>query len=349
MSRAEQRIAIDWATDDLKSVAVALGGELARLGFALSPASAAGAISIRICMQADRVDFAAGCISPAHPWTLLEQALHCVPFNFAALPLLVEGESKEVRVLTRSVVVERLKPTVYSFTHNRYGVVEGTDLVRSYFSAEVFRRVHALYGAASPMSAFLALVRTEKGPLLVQRRVEDSNLEIRVKRFHVGSPVHRYLYTESQPTTQACGSLTRWSRFDHPVVCFDWRHPLHDTEGRRLADEPLSDDYAGIWVEDVARAKEVARCVFRWLEEFMLQADLVLVDMCMFIDRSGRMVFGEISPDCMRVREKKPNLQLAIPLDKDSWRTGESGDTVLTRYRVLHERLFGPMDPVEQA
>ena len=43
--------------------------------------------------------------------------------EFRALPLVVEGNSKEVRYGGNGLVVIRFKPTIYSFTYNRAGVV----------------------------------------------------------------------------------------------------------------------------------------------------------------------------------------------------------------------------------
>ena len=192
----------------------------------------------------------------------------------------------------------------------------------------------------APQSAFLGLIETAEGLLLVQRRVQDSNLEVRVKRFHIGSPVHRYRYTERHHTTQSCGPLRAWSRFDRPVVCFDWRHPLRDDMGQRCADEPISDDYAAVWMENALHAKEMARTTFLWLECLMAEAGFVLIDMCMFIDRSGRVIFGEISPDCMRIRAKAPNLGGATAFDKDVWRIGFSGSALKACYEAIYERLF---------
>ncbi|MFP5288580.1 MAG: hypothetical protein ACLGI9_22785, partial [Thermoanaerobaculia bacterium] len=219
--------------------------------------------------------------------SLLERTLRVLPLDFEALPLLVEGDSKILRLWTDRVVVERFKPTVYSYTVNRYGEVPETDRIRVSFAAELFRRMACLDPATPcvPRSAFLTEIETPSGPLLVQRRIDPCNLEVRVKRYHIGSPVHRYLYTDKHGSTQSCGNIGRWSRFDQPVVCFDWRHPLHDEQGRRLADEPISDDYAAVWMEETFAA-----------------AGVLLVDMCIFIDRSGRWIHGEISPDCMRVR-----------------------------------------------
>jgi phosphoribosylaminoimidazole-succinocarboxamide synthase len=278
-----------------------------------------------------------------NPQTLLERILQAIPLNFEALPLLFEGESKIVRLWTDRVVVMRLKPTVYSYTMNRYGEVAGTEQIRAKFTAALFRKMAALEpkGNVILKNAFLAELPSPGGSLLAQRRVETCNIETRIKRYHIGSPLHRYRYTERYPTTQSCGPLRRWSRLDQPVVCFDWRHPLHDDEGNRLADEPISDDYAGVWMHNVAHAKELARATFLWLEELFERAEIRLVDMCIFIDREGKMIYGEISPDCMRVKLGLQEPSLAESADKDVWRTGGSPNELYHRYEELYNRLFG--------
>jgi phosphoribosylaminoimidazole-succinocarboxamide synthase len=193
----------------------------------------------------------------------------------------------------------------------------------------------------APRSAFLAEITTREGPLLVERRVVPCNLEVRIKRYHIGSPLHRYRYTERYPSTQSCGPVGRWSRFDTPVVCFDWRHPLYDDQGQRLADEPISDDYAQIWMEDVGYAKAAARQTFIWLERLFERAELRLVDMCLIIDRSGRTIYGEISPDCMRVRLDLSDPALSPAGAKDVWRAGGSAEALLHNYQECYRRLFG--------
>jgi phosphoribosylaminoimidazole-succinocarboxamide synthase len=269
--------------------------------------------------------------------TLLERALRPIPFDFETLPLLCEGESKVLRLWTDRVVVQRFKPTVYSFTINRYGMAEGTDRIRIRFTSELFRRLSQEHWARS---AFLAEVESDGEPFLVQRRIEPCNLEVRVKRYHIGSPVHRYRYTEQHPTAGGA-PLLRWTRFEKPIVCFDWRHPLRDDAGNALADEPLSDDYASVWMEDVSSAKSVASSTFVWLESLFREAGVLLVDMCLFIDVTGTTIYGEISPDCMRVRLGLGPPEDGQPLDKDLWRAGRNASVLRDHYDLLTERIFG--------
>jgi phosphoribosylaminoimidazole-succinocarboxamide synthase len=275
--------------------------------------------------------------------SLLEQTLRILmPSDFDTLPLITEGESKIVRQWTDKVVVIKSKPTVYSYTMNRYGTASGTGDVRMKFSAMLFRRMQSIRSDdyVIPYSAFLAEVPSKEGPLLAERKADHCNVEVRVKRYHIGSPVHRYRYTKEYGSTQRSGPIDRWSRFDSPIVCFDWRNPLRDKEGNRLADEPISDDYAAVWMKNVGYAKEMARKTFLWLEEMFRQADLCLIDMCIFIDREGKMIYGEISPDCMRVRFGTGDDPSALPSgDKDLWRTGSSEELLLANYEKIYQKL----------
>jgi len=226
---------------------------------------------------------------------LVEHVIQQLPFQFDKLTLLVEGESKVVKQLNSKMVVEKFKPTVYSFTHNRYGEVEGTAELRVLFTAELFRKMNR-YNAEQRKklkNAFLAVVNTAEGPLLIQEKVESCNLEVRVKRYHIGSPVHRYKYTERHATVQLNEMpLRKWTRFDVPLVCFDWRLPLTDEEGNRLSDEPISDDYASIWMNNVVEAKNLARETFSWMERIFRDSELLLVDVCFFIDKTGNTLYG---------------------------------------------------------
>ncbi|MCH9649696.1 MAG: hypothetical protein K0U98_15765 [Deltaproteobacteria bacterium] len=329
------------AETECNILAERLVSELTELGFeaelSLPPGSNPNRIYLTIAGQT-RLN-----LEPAPLHRLLEQALTKIPCPVESLPILVEGDSKIVHLWTDRVVVERFKPTVYSYTHNRYGNVEGTDHLRVRFSAALFREMAELPEDMPhrPRSAFLAQIDHGGIPLLVQRRVTPSNLEVRIKRFHIGSPLHRYRYTENYPTTLASGPLVRWSRFDRPVVCFDWRHPLRDDEGKRLADEPISEDYAALWMDNVPDAREMARQTFSWMERRFAQSNVLLVDMCLFVDYPGQQIFGEISPDCMRLRLGLGDPASTEATDKDVWRNGGSAENLAARYTQAFGTIFG--------
>jgi phosphoribosylaminoimidazole-succinocarboxamide synthase len=335
-------IANDTANEQARMLARQVASDLTSLGFSTAEGNgerAAGCCEIRLVD--DLGVKRNGDVTLKGSETLLERVLRELPLDFPSLPLLTEGDSKEVRLWTDNTVVIRFKPTVYSYTANRYGEVAGTDELRAKFTAAVFRRLaNHVFGEFAPANAFLAAIESKHGLLIVQKRVRDCNLETRIKRYHIGSPVHRYKYTEAYPSVADGAPISRWTRFDSPVVCFDWRHPLRTPTGERLADEPLSDDYAALWMRDVPHAKEMARVTFIWLENLFLDAGLRLIDMCMFIDREGRTIYGEISPDCMRVRLDLGDPHKAEAADKDLWRTGRAPHELRQRYEQLYRRLF---------
>lgn len=177
------------------------------------------------------------------------------------------GESKEIRLLTQRVALAKLLPTVYSFMHRRYGVAPGTDEVRARFSADLFRLMQRNPGYRHLATAFLGFVEAPEGPLLAEHVVEPGNIEVRVKRYHIGSPTHRYRFIEDYPTAGGGSLLQKWQRFDRPLVCFDGRHPLKDEKGTALADELLPGDYATLWLYDLPTATRLAGETFEWIEE----------------------------------------------------------------------------------
>jgi phosphoribosylaminoimidazole-succinocarboxamide synthase len=328
---------IDQANNDTSTTFVYL---LKSWGFALTP-DADWKFAITKQFFADAPD------TDSLLQNLMELFFNALPFTFESLPLLVEGESKILRLLTDNLVVEKFKPTVYSYTHNRYGIADGTDNIRVTFSAALYRRLFQYKDTVNhiPISSFVAEIKNSNGHFMVQKKVTSCNLEVRIKRYHIGSPLHRYKYTELHHTVVGNKApLTKWSRLEFPVVCFDWRQPLTDDNGNRLADEPISDDYARVWMEQVDHAKEMARNTFLWIEALFAKHGIILVDMCIFIDQTGKIIYGEISPDCMRIRWASNDLETAQPLCKDNWRNGKSSDELLHQYTALYHTIFNTHD-----
>jgi phosphoribosylaminoimidazole-succinocarboxamide synthase len=329
------------------SLAHTLAKELTRLGFlVVTEQSANSALGAQAIMLVPSVGLGGIRTIPVGPSmqlnTLLELVLRRIPFDFNSLPLYVEGESKEIRRWTEKVVLVKMKPTVYSYTHNRCGLIPGTDKLRLSFTCEIFRRMHSvIVGETAIKTSFLGEIGDDEYSYIAEHLVETCNLEIRVKRYHIGSPVRRYLYTETYPSVDSC-PITRWTYFKDPVVCFDWRHPLKDHNDNRLADEPLSDDYAGLWMFNVPGAKRLAKSAFLWLESEFARVGMRIIDGCFFIDRYGSIIYGEVSPDCMRIRRDMQNPATADAADKDLWRQGKSPEEVLAGYAEVNRRLNIP-------
>jgi phosphoribosylaminoimidazole-succinocarboxamide synthase len=282
--------------------------------------------------------------------------------GFQDLPLVVEGESKEVRYAGDGLVVIRFKPTIYSFTHNRCGVVEGSDVLRLK-ATKVFTQVLKDAGIDSAyldindkwVLADLVLPapcwpKYECG----ETRWGDDQfvghgcqglkvappVEIVVKRMHSGTSKHRYFWftgyevRENHPLYAKQG-FELDGPYPEAIVRFDWRNPLFDSKGKRLEDEILPTSIAD-WFIDTTEAERTALRVYDVLSDFLATKDIVCYDLCLFITTDGKTVFGEISQDCGRFR----HFDLGS-LDKDVWRAGGSSEHVLEKWQLLLDLIGG--------
>lgn len=269
--------------------------------------------------------------------------------QFSALPLVVEGESKEVRYAGDGLVVIYFKPTIYSFTSNRTGIVPGSDLLRLRASAlfvEVLRKAgirHAYrdVGERFVLADLLLQPATEWCPnpfrpddIPLTSLAIAPPIEVVVKRMHSGTSKHRYFQMAGHPVRSdhplyAGMVFEPEGAYPEPMVRFDWRNPFQDLSGKPLADETLGDHMAN-WYINVAKAQQTALRVYDVLSEFLNEHNIVCYDLCLFIDQSGDLVFGEISQDCGRYR----HFSLGS-LDKDVWRAGGSSEEVLAKWQLL--------------
>lgn len=242
--------------------------------------------------------------------------------EFERLPLIVRGESKEVRRLGDGRVAIRFLPTVYSFTSNRCGEIRGTAELRVRASAalvKVLRRA----GIDHAYESF-------DGDMVIAREVQAPPIEVVVKARHVGTPKHRYV---GMAHTRTGYLIEPDGRYERPWVRFDWRNPmLHPVTGERLADEVMADDLASEFI-DVRCARLTALAAWSALSAALTIVGIELVDICLFIDTGGGLVFGELSPDCARLRYADREL------DKDVWRNGSSPDLVLERWAEFVRRI----------
>jgi phosphoribosylaminoimidazole-succinocarboxamide synthase len=256
--------------------------------------------------------------------------------EFEKLPLVIEGESKIVRDAGGGACVIRFKPTIYSFTANRAGVVPGSDVLRlraSRIFCQVLRQAGIPHAYRAVNDRFVLADLIPSPP----------PIEVVVKAFHSGTSKHRY--------TGMAGTRIRGSHpfyagktfepdgaYPAPFVRFDWRNPLHDPKtGKTLADEVLGDAQAD-WFIDTAKARLTALRVHRALSGFLADRDVVLYDLCLFVSEDGEKVFGEISQDCGRFR----HFDLGS-LDKDEWRAGGSSEHVLKKWQLLLDLIEKPL------
>lgn len=254
--------------------------------------------------------------------------------------LVKEGESKIVEYIGNGLVSIKLKPTVYSFTYNRCGVVDGSDILRLNACKILVNELKSngidhSYQSFTEDTIISKLV-VEEG--FTPPDIQNLNnlphfcpIEVVVKEKHVGTPAHRYKYINQYPTRFG-SKINIGDSYPTPVVRFDWRNPNKDNEGNRLCDEAMADDFANFYI-NVEKAKSTAMHAFNVLKSFLAKKGLIINDICFFIDQSGKCIFSEISPDCMRVTS------LNESLDKDVWRAGGSSPLLLKKWTRFLEMI----------
>lgn len=255
---------------------------------------------------------------------------------FETLPLIVEGCSKEIRAL-REFDIIRLKPTVYSHTAQREGIVQGTDLQRMR-TTRVFLDLLNKHGIPHN---YLYVGKN----FIVARHISQDELppiEVVVKKSLVGSDKHRYFNLAGQSFRHSGVQPSKFIKgeFEYlePYVRFDYRNPNH-VNGKPLGDFALSNDLADRLI-NVEQAKALALQTFQVLSDFLLSKNIYLKDMCFMITTDGSRHYGEISSDNGRylLLERDSNGQFKS-LDKDVWRQGGTPEDTLKRWTELADRV----------
>jgi phosphoribosylaminoimidazole-succinocarboxamide synthase len=270
--------------------------------------------------------------------------------DFNQLPLVTEGESKEVRYCGNGEVVIRPKPTIYSYTHNRSGEITGSDTLRlkairallpvlraagithTYQAVNDWWILSCLVLQPSVQGDAIPFTPSDLNPGEIAALPRANPIEVVAKAVHSGTPKHRY-YRFSDYQTRDGANIAAETSYPEPIVRFDWRNPLHGADGTRLADEVLPEAMAE-WFIHTAQAKQTALTAFGALRQHLSSKGLDLWDICFFIAEDGQTMFGEVSPDCLRVRAADGSA-----LDKDAWRAGGSSETVLTKWQTFVELL----------
>lgn len=285
--------------------------------------------------------------------------------EFKNLPLVVEGESKEIRYAGKGLVIIRFKPTVYSFTANRADIVEGSDLLRlkaTKIFLHEFKKAgikHTYHEVTDKwiLSDLLLQPITEANPTpfrphdLSEKEIDKlaiaQPIETIVKVKHTGTTKHKYYQMSGHPirkTHPLYDDMVFNDNEDYPqtIVRFDWRNPFQPMahNGIIMQDEVLCEMQAD-WFIDVTKATQTALKTAEVISEFLNRCDIVFYDLCLFIAEDGETVFGEVSQDCGRYRHYDLG-----SLDKDVWRQGGSGvkEKMLEKWKVFVELISQPQE-----
>ncbi|MBT5021936.1 hypothetical protein HOK51_03620 [Candidatus Woesearchaeota archaeon] len=288
----------------------------------------------------------------------------------------IEGESKkffEIKStnLKPKIALIELKPTMYSFTYNRYGVVEHTDILRLKFwrlfasmlnnnvSNHVTKKkqdklitkdAEKLIPKNFPfISNYLGqTIHKNKTYAIVFLANSIPPLEIIWKNYLVGTMKHNLKTVDQHKTKLTNKKITLGkpinyeSKFPKDIIRFDWRNPLPDK------DECIPDEFAEFYI-NTSTARSVARMASLMLNRLLQSKGYELVDLCYFMNYSGTRIHSEITPDGMRIKQKQSEnqkqnkkqnkTQKQKSFDKDLWRQGKDKDTIVRVWSELFEDL----------
>lgn len=279
-------------------------------------------------------------------------------------PIITEGNSKRVYKWFDKYNKIYLKPTVYSHSKNREGIVKNTDKIRLRFIRNILEILDYHY---IPHNYIYV-----SDNCIISNHLDKHEMppiEVIVKRYYIGTDKHNYyklneclskynngLDEETESMDQFGKKITvkvekqkivdSEDRYLEPIVRFDFRNPnVHPETFERLGDKVMSDDLANQMM-NVQCAKELAKRTFNILEYHFNKMDLILKDICFMITTDGSKHYYEISPDSMRIVKKfiKPKSftvknEPDESLDKDVWRAGGSSKLVVEKWEKVTDIL----------
>lgn len=262
---------------------------------------------------------------------------------------IIEGESKKFfKHKEAELALVELKPTLYSFTFNRCGVVKGTDIPRLhiwdylgyYINMQInqpqfnFIKQHKLalndYFVMSDILTTITIEQTEYAVVIFHDAIP--NIEIVWKNYLVGTMKHNLINCDKFKDKHN-NIINYEDKLPNDIVRFDWRNPFENNEGKRCKDECIPTDYANFYI-NTTTAEVLCRETSRTIDIIFNKLNLKLVDICYFMDYPGITLTSEISPDCMRLKGQDGSSH-----DKDLWRMGKDAKTLMTTWTTLDRNL----------
>ncbi len=255
----------------------------------------------------------------------LEEIFRFCKKNFEDLAIFHKGNSIEIRETTiPGILIEKFSPTIYSYTANRAGIVDETNFIRMAVTRIFWNQINKQKISACTLAC-------DGDTALITKEVIPP-VEVVVKGALIGTPAHVYY-----------GIFDHRDRFGKPFVKgeghapyvrFDYRNPLQNETGTRLHDECLPPALAERFINTKV-AEQTALKVFNIVEQTLQGVSMRVLDMCLFLNVTGEIVCGELSPDNMRIKD----IQNTQDFDKDVWRKGKSSEELLTKWREIQARL----------
>jgi phosphoribosylaminoimidazole-succinocarboxamide synthase len=244
----------------------------------------------------------------------------------------IEGESKKIYTSADSeYCLIELKPTLYSYTYNRCGVILGTDRLRARFWRAIVNHLMR-NGYGNTKLNYYGEIEWNGKFYIISKIIKRNNLEVVVKNYFTGTLTHS-MYDYESYTLCDDTPLRKNMKFNEPFVRFDWRNPLHDKDGNRLKDECIPDGFAKLFFNNIKIVKNLVLDISREIDALLNMIGMTLIDICYTVSIDN-ILFSEISPDCCRIRSTTGE-----SFDKDLWRGGDSEEKIIKVWTELVEKV----------
>lgn len=293
--------------------------------------------------------------------------------TFNSYKFIAEGHSKIVRRVYDKWDVIKLKPSVHSHKEQRSLNIDDTDKYR----AEAMLPLLYLFAQNQIDHLYNYVSSCEDGVFILTQAFDYvPPVEVIIKSHYVGTDKHIYheLYNEKtrfdkplmanedvyqiQNTDNTVVSKVIYE-YNKPYVRFDYRNPNHVectedvtrcascvTSFKKGTQMPLGDKVMASGLADnfidTAKCEKSALKLYDIMNKFLGRKGLYLLDICYLYCADGETLYGEISQDTGRWKDKNGNSK-----DKDVFRYGRSADKVNVKdqYKeladILNDIMFG--------
>lgn len=235
--------------------------------------------------------------------------------EFKKLPLVIEGESKEVRYAGKGMVVIRFKPTIYSFTENRCAEVPGSHIPRlrsSKVFVELLKKNNIKHAYKEFTDEFVLAdlvmphevefnkygIKPFVPPDLSKETIEKlpraPPIEIIAKKYLTGTTKHGCIGMSGSKVRKSHKFYSEMiiepdGALPEMIIRFDWRNPLnHKSKGKKIADQILE----GINQKEFSNIYEIRKRIEAWGDRVAdVALPLQIADLFIDVKKAQRTAF----------------------------------------------------------
>ncbi len=216
--------------------------------------------------------------------TYLTELFKTALLDYETLSIIHDGDSRQIRQIPNTkYAIMRFNPVIYSFVAHGPIAAPNTAEYRVAINQFIsdYLRENGVESSTLLSQGQYALVTVENA---------TTHIEVVIKEAFAGSPKH--VYTNLPQETTRFGTTIPVNGKHKPYVRFDWRLP-------HPADDTIMPTGLANYFIDTKTAEKTALKTFQLVKKRLNQSDLDIIDMCLFMNKSGNTILAEISPDNM--------------------------------------------------